>query len=632
MLSKRVNMQGHRRLTFAGLIIAALLTACATTTPLSPNAQYSTAQAERLMRERQFANAAHLYEDLAQHAVADARDPLLLRAAHAWLRAEDLPRGENLLRQVGEHLPASDATLSRLATAEAALLNKRPERALAELDRIPQPYARDVAADVLELRARAQFAYGRPTGGVTTALDRERLLNDATEIERNRKIIWDGIQRNAAAGVDMQAPAGASRLVAGWLELGGAAVAMARNPYAAQKSIDEWRAKYPDHVANEFLTQIVLPQMRAEILYPSDIALILPLSGRFQSDGLAVRDGFVAALLQQPVEQRPTLRIYDSASDAVAAYGKAVTDGARFIVGPLTRPEVSAIASQTQITTPTLALNYTLDEQTHGAQFFQFAIDPTDEARQVAARVVAENHLHGIALLPNNEWGQRLYKAFDEELRARGGSVVANRFYDPAAIDFSKPVADALLITESKTRADALQQILGAKLQFEPRVRADIEFAFFAAREPQKARLLRPALRFSLPAEMPVYATSDSFEPAATANTELDGVVFPDMPWMISSDEVSTQLRTTLQKYWPTRARERSRLYAFGYDAYRLIPRLQAGNNNANIATTGMTGRLALDSGGRVRRDLDWARIVGGQPQALTALVPPSATPVTDKP
>src|SRR5689334_3310035 len=137
-------MQGCRVLSFAVLCIVSLVGGCETTRmpAASLTAQATLAQAERLMRDRQYANAAHLYEDLARDAAADARNTFLLRAAHSWLRAEDLPRGENLLREIGD-VPAGDVVLKSLAVAEAALLERRPERTLAELDRIPQPYTRE---------------------------------------------------------------------------------------------------------------------------------------------------------------------------------------------------------------------------------------------------------------------------------------------------------------------------------------------------------------------------------------------------------------------------------------------------------------------------------------------------------
>ena len=74
------------------------------------------------------------------------------------------------------------------------------------------------------------------------------------------------------------------------------------------------------------------------------VALLLPLSGRAQQAGIAVRDGFLAAYYQQDAASRPRVRLYDvAARDVPSAYLAAVADGAEAVVGPLTREEVADI-------------------------------------------------------------------------------------------------------------------------------------------------------------------------------------------------------------------------------------------------------------------------------------------------
>jgi outer membrane PBP1 activator LpoA protein len=265
----------------------------------------------------------------------------------------------------------------------------------------------------------------------------------------------------------------------------------------------------------------------------------------------------------------------------------------------------------------TLALNQTADEVSVPSLMFQFALDPEDEARQVAQRAAADGRMRALLLLPNNEWGRRVFKAFDTELKTLGGSIASMRFYDPEARDYSTPITQLLLIDESRARANALSATIGTHLEFAPRARGDAQFIFIGA-QPVQGRSLRPALRFHLSEDLPVYATSDIFEPDADANSDLEGVIFPDMPWVISPDAVSTELRTALSKHWPVRARGRGRLYAFGFDAYRLVPLLKAGKFGNTHAIPGMTGLLSVDSKGRVRRELDWARVAGGKPSPLS--------------
>ncbi|MBC7982728.1 MAG: penicillin-binding protein activator, partial [Candidatus Obscuribacterales bacterium] len=335
-------------------------------------------------------------------------------------------------------------------------------------------------------------------------------------------------------------------------------------------------------------------------------------------------------------DRRPKIRIYDSAPGALAAYQRAIADGAQYVVGPLIKEEIQQIlaapvestaadgATANQNAVPMLALNLLsdspIDARAPGnAPLYQFALDPAEEAEQVAARLISDGKHHGMALVPNNDWGQRVQRAFEARLVELGGNVVATRAYDPAAKDFSDPIRSALLIDESRARANALSGSLGTRLEFEPRARADVEFVFIAA-QPNAGRLLRPALRFHLVEDLPVYSTSQIFEPDSVGNMELEGVLFPDMPLVIAPDDVATQLRNTLTRYWPGRVRTNARLFAFGFDAYRLIPVLQGQHSQVSSSTTpGMTGLLSVDGNGRVRRLLEWARVVGGQARPIVS-------------
>jgi outer membrane PBP1 activator LpoA protein len=610
------------RLAGAALLAALLVSACTmpvTQTGREPADRRLVTQAEKLSRDGDYRGAAQAFEQAAAQAPGELRDRFLLRAAREYVRADQIDQASALLKRVSTTLPTADYALRAAVSAEINLQTQHPERALAELDRIPQPLPREDASDLLALRARALFAMNRPAAGITTALERERALDSQDEIRANRRLIWHGLQQSAAGNADFTAPPGSSATVVGYLDLGRAALTAARNPFTANEDLAAWRGRYPSHPANTLLNEDVLPELGVGLEYPAQIGLILPLSGRQQGAGTAVRDGFLAALLQQEQAKRPVINVYDSAEmGATTAYRRAVADGAQFIVGPLTKDDVTAIAASGETSVLTLALNQVADESSAPPSLmFQFALDPEEEARQVAQRVAAEGRMRGLLLLPNNEWGQRVFKAFDTELQTLGGTIAAMRFYDPTERDYSGPITQLLLIDESRARARALSATIGTRLEFEPRRRSDAQFVFVGA-QPVQGRSLRPALRFHLSEDLPVYATSDIFEPDAEANSDLEGVIFPDMPWVISPDAVSTQLRTALSKHWPVRARGRGRLYAFGFDAYRLVPLLKAGKFGNTHAVPGMTGLLSIDSKGHVRRELDWAQVAGGKANPLS--------------
>ena len=81
---------------------------------------------------------------------------------------------------------------------------------------------------------------------------------------------------------------------------------------------------------------------------------------------------------------------------------------------------------------------------------------------------------------------------------------------------------------------------------------------------------MRPQLRFHFAGDIPTYATSDAFEPDPTANRDMDGLYFPDMPWMLGSP-LAESVRTAVREAWPSGGPRRNRLFAFGFDAFRLL-------------------------------------------------------------
>jgi hypothetical protein len=346
------------------------------------------------------------------------------------------------------------------------------------------------------------------------------------------------------------------------------------------------------------------------------IALLLPISGRAAGAAISVRDGFMSAYFQSPADERPRVRIYDTGTHSVAeALTQASQLGADFVVGPLTREEVTAAADFTAPHAPVLALNFLPAERAAPAQFFQYALSPEDEARLAARRILEDHHRRGVALVPAGDWGERVVAAFRQELTAGGGDLLATATIDAARTDYSGPITEVLRINDSMARYKRLESALGTKLQFEPRRRGDIEF-IFAAAQAGTERLLRPQLRFHYAGDIPTYATSDAFEPDVRANDDLEGLMFPDMPWMLGG-ELADAVHAAAREAWPSGGPHRGRLFAFGFDAYRLAQALRRRGVMSSVSVDGLTGHLSIDPERRVHRDLGWAQLHNGEVRVL---------------
>jgi outer membrane PBP1 activator LpoA protein len=602
----------------AALTLALLLPGCSLVRPEQPEPSSPQERAQRLAVAGNHAQAAEAYADLAAKSPAD-RDNYELLSAEQWVLANNVAEAKQAFAAVSPEARTTMPASRALVAAEIALAERDGTTAIHELDSITVPTSPQLAQSYWWLRGKAAFLTGHPVEGVRAFVERERYIADAQALRASREELLALIRDAAQRGTSLKAPPKTDAVVAGWLALGPISAETARNPSHGAAELADWKRAFPQHPGADVVLAAAAaptgpvagpagPSQNAgapalPVIFHEQIALLLPLSGRSESIGNAVRDGFIAAYLQQDPATRPLLKIYDTAGESVAgAYRHALDDGAAFLVGPLTKEDVAAVVPVRAARTPELALNFLGDTVNTDPEFYQFALLPEDEARGVARRLIADGKLRGVALIAQGELGTRVQKAFADEFTQHGGTLVDGGRFDAARADFSDIIKQVL-------------QVHGVK--GEPSThRSDVEFIFLEG-PPSAARLILPQLKFNYAGDVPVYATSDSFEPNASANSDLDGLLFADMPWMVSTDPSVDQVRDSVRAAWPAGTARLDRLYAFGFDAYHLVPVLKSNALSPTQDIAGMTGLLSLDDRHRVRRELEWVQVRSGIPQPL---------------
>lgn len=334
------------------------------------------------------------------------------------------------------------------------------------------------------------------------------------------------------------------------------------------------------------------------------LALLLPLSGNFSVTAEAVRDGFLSASFDDAAH--PRVRIYDigATPDSLrAAYQKALADGASFLVGPLRKEDVAAVAGFVP-PVPVLGLNYLDAGVSAPFNFFQLGLAPEDEARAAARQALALGQRRALALVPDADWGSRALDALDETLRAGGGQVVRAQRYAQGTIDQSKAIAELMGVSASEERHRALSAVLGKKSEFEPQRRGDVDLIFLGARS-QDARLLIPQLRFNRAGDLPVYATALVYDGKPTA--DLNGLRFCDTPWWIGDGETLAAQKAAAASL-PSGG---TRLFALGRDAYTLSSGLARGSLHVGDGIDGVSGHLEWRGASVIGRQLACVQISG---------------------
>jgi outer membrane PBP1 activator LpoA protein len=597
-------------------------------------AQEGAAAAEALVRSGRHLEAAAQYEKLARRGFFSWDVDYLLLAAREYGAAGEFDDAERLLARARDRLrEPEERLLAARVEAEIALARGDAARALGAFRGLPEPLPDDIAPDLLALRARAEFSVGMTVQGLRTLEERGRLLTAPAARAANDKFLLDQLLLHPPTFQAM--PPGLSERERGWLEL-VVLLPASRDPLrqgdpSLAQQLRDWVSRHPGHPGIPFLpgADAFVPGAGLAALpsaAPATIAVLLPLSGKQQAAGAAVRDGIAAGWFASgPAAGRPRLAVFDTAAGGVvAAYERAVAEGAQLVIGPLLREDVVAVvnARQGMLPVPTLALNSLglLETAPPPTFLVQFSLDPEQEARAIARRIAADGLAHGIALFPDSTWGQRVREAFVSELAATGSvTLTSAQYYGLGEQDYAAPLRAALGrfggagVRSSDTKKPAPLRNAAAERAAGP------QFAFIAA-TPQTARAIRPQLRFQMTYDLPIYATSDAWDPSVRTVADLDGLVFPEMPWILHSGQGAPELWDAIQQEWSALARGRVRLYAFGYDAYRLA--LQLRGNASFIGVSGLTGTLTVGHDGHVQRSLEFARVEGGTPRPAMTNAP----------
>jgi outer membrane PBP1 activator LpoA protein len=576
-------------------------------------------RAERMAQNGQHDDAAGAYMGLAANAAGADRDRLTLLAVEQWLDAGDVAQARRGMASIQQ--PTSGPLLPVWKTNTAALSLYRGDADTAL--QILEPMSRQSLSmrdrlRVEALRADAWIQKQDPTRAIELMTQRETWLDSSREIEQNRNRLWQGLLFSNPQVLREAAQLANDEQIREWLSLGSLATSTGQQGIGWNNGVARWREANPRHPALTVIGEAgAFDQDMLE--YPRQVALLLPLTGPSAAAGKAVQNGFLGAYFATAgaLDDRQSVRLYDVNSEggASAAYQKAVENGAEFVVGPLLKNNVLKLANDVLVPVPVLTLNYLPEDTLAPPGLYQFALAPEDEAASAAVRALGDGYTRAVALVPNNDWGRRVLRTFATEFEGLGGTLLDYRSYTPDKQDFSNEIENLMGLTGSVQRYRRLRANIGTSLQFDPRRRQDAEFIFLAAAA-GPARLLKSQLKFHYSGDLPAYSTSSVNSLDGRSNSDLNGIMFADTPWLIDPQPWIRFLPQTYSEYWPEE-RRLGRLHAMGYDAYNLISSLYASRGGEIADLDGATGELFLDQYGRVHRRLAWAQFQRGEAVAL---------------
>ncbi|MEJ2181574.1 MAG: penicillin-binding protein activator [Gammaproteobacteria bacterium] len=507
--------------------------------------------AKHLIKLGRYLDAALLLSELAATVGPPHRQEYQLQIASLLLQGNYLLQAEQILGEINvAGLDNSYHVRKTLLAAQLSLANQQPEVAVSQLDSIAgviKGTSPQLQKDFYNKQIDAFYAKGDFAGSAMARHSVNKLISDNEQIQENQEIILRDLQELPSSDLASLTDQPSDADMQGWIALAFIAKS-AGDETQAQREIDKWMEQYPDHPVSLSILKTIVSQQPEALGRPTQIALILPLKGRFGKAAQAIQEGFMATYYSQKDDaHRPNIRIYDEGSDPQqirAIYEQAVADGADFVVGPLNKDSVNTLASSGEFPVPVLTLNYSESTELSMGNFFQMSLSPEQEARQVAEHAWLDGHHKAAAIVPNTSWGDRVFAAFKERWEELGGEVVELQTYNAKKSDYGLPIKKLLNIDESEKRARDVKKLVNMKFEYEPRRRKDVDMIFMAAFSRQ-GRLLRPQLRFHRASNIPVYATSHVYDGTLQPNMDRDmnDVKFSDMPWTLTNNSRNADLK-----------------------------------------------------------------------------------------
>jgi outer membrane PBP1 activator LpoA protein len=446
------------------------------------------------------------------------------------------------------------------------------------------------------------------------------------------------------------------------------------------RSLTIWKQAYPTHPVLSNMPTPLRNISETSPYHPSKIAVLLPLSGRFQQEAQAIQYGISNAYFNQitlreklKIEEEilrnnmarlsannypnqinldastesefdlppPSLLFFDTNAMSIEEIAKQLhADDIDFVIGPLLKPNLESFLPLVE-NIPVLMLNaLPYDKTTDDAGnpklqgsslHYAFALSPEGEAEQAAELIFQNKHRKPLILAPKSNYGQRVATAFEtrweklntaqqDKTESMLESYPAETHYFSSKPELAKFIDSTMQTNKSKQRINQIKGIINKPLQTEVRSRRDVD-AIYLVSDRSELILLKPFIAVSISPfakNIPIYASSRSHDLDLTGqqNKELSNLIFSDIAFLMDN---KSEINQQVQAIWPTQGFSTLRLFALGYDSYNLIEQLKQLQVIEGHYFLGLTGELTLDKSNTINTKLQWAKYQKGNLVEVTA-------------
>lgn len=596
-----MKIMNHKSLSVSRLltsIVLMLLVSACSSLSSQPNQADITAQPTQ---------SSQAYASMAAESEPAMKTDWLIMALKASVVENDHPQAEALLKTLAK-LPLSNMQQAEwlLARAKITAATSDAETSLKGLNFQDQWQLADIQwANYHQLRAQLFEEMKDYFNADRDWIEYKEFQPQSDSADINQHI-WTNLSLYSADEIVQLKPQPNEVELKGWLYVATAMKTKLNDPIKLQEELQQWFAQNISHPIVTNTPEDVQKLLDSDITNPQNIAVLLPLNGKYEKPAKLIRDGFIHAMTNDK-DKNPTFKmtIYDTSTQSLDdIYTQLKASNVDFIVGPLTKDNIERLQEINDNTIPVLALNFP-DNIEKGNQICYLTLSPEQEGTQAAKHLFKTGFKYPLVLAPKDKLGQRITEAFSTEWEKLSNTPVSTSGFGNRA-ELQKNVKDAFGLTDSQTRINQIRQITNMNMETEARSRRDIDSVYIIATR-SELTLLKPFIEVAInPDAKPpkLFSNSRSNNGKARQYQDVEGIIFSDIPMLLDQNDSAANEYDSL---WPNSNNTEKRLHALGMDSYSLLDKLSTMKAVPNYKSQGQTGLLSINDQCVVQRELSWA-------------------------
>ncbi len=586
---------------------------------------------------------------------------LLIQASYLYLQEKEFNQARTALTAVNKNkIKSPEKNIYHILKSKLFLQERKPDLAATELDKNLRLERLNLESQVLYSQTKAEI-YFFETNYIDSVKQRIFIspLLDEDENKTNNELVWQALTLSPLDSISESLKSESDPELRAWLELSHIEKNYQHDLELQNEMLQNWQENNPNHQANKSLPDTLKQIKFALKNRPKHIAILLPDSGPLARSANAIKQGFLSNYYRslETGSFTPKLSFINSSDEALLAaftqeqdrpiasstesltntkdettqlqtepepalepdhdqklrigfnivYQSARDTGADLIIGPLNKKHIEHLHKITDISTPTLTLNYSKEKTDDSGQaqenLYEFGLSPEDDIQFLSEQARFRGFRHAAILAPRTSWGERLANSFAKEWDSQGGRIGTISYYENTQ-GLTKVIEQMLQIDLSEKRFKRLYYYSEGETLFYSRRRQDIDFIFLVS-QPDIGRQIIPTFSFHNAGDLPVFTTSLIYEGVPNKkDKDLNTVVFSDLPSIINGGKHN-------QMAWQKLEPRYRRLVSMGVDTYNLAVHLPILKSSENTQMAGETGLLTMNPDHRIQRQPALAKFHG---------------------